>query len=74
MDVVVLLPARLFQWMAQLTRRMVDGDLTLTFEMLRDANGFIYDRRFGIGFSMSVGGGDAKPLNELNAPQGTNPR
>ena len=62
------------QWMAQLTRRMVDGDLTLTFEMLRDANGFIYDRRFGIGFSMSVGGGDAKPLNELNAPQGTNPR
>jgi hypothetical protein len=44
------------QWTAQLTRRMVDGDLTLTYEVVRDEDGHIYDRRFFVNFSMSVGG------------------
>lgn len=44
------------QWMAQITRRMVDGDLSLTYEVVRAEDGHIYDRRFGIGFSMTIGG------------------
>ena len=44
------------QWMVQLTRRMVDGELSLTYELVRNTEGMIYDRRFGIGFSMTVGG------------------
>jgi hypothetical protein len=44
------------QWMIQLTRRMVDGDLSLTYELVRNNEGMIYDRRFGIGFSMTLGG------------------
>jgi hypothetical protein len=62
--------SRADEWMAQITRRMVDGDLTLTYELLRDSDGNIYDRRIGVGFSMSVGGGDAKPLSELPSPRG----
>jgi hypothetical protein len=56
------------QWLTQLTRRMVDGDLSLTFEMLRDENGNIYDRRIGVGFSMSIGGGTPEPLNKVPTP------
>jgi hypothetical protein len=54
------------QWLAQLTRRMVDGDLTLTYELLRDDDGVIYDRRFGVGFTLSLGGapGTAAPAGE----------
>jgi hypothetical protein len=59
------------EWLAQITRRMVDGDLTFTFELLRDSDGTIYDRRFGVGFSMSLGGSDAKPLSELPPPRGS---
>jgi hypothetical protein len=44
------------QWAAQLTRHMVDGDLTLTYELMRDEDGGIYDRRVGVGFSMTIGG------------------
>ncbi len=44
------------QWLGQLTRHMVDGDLSLTYELVRDENGSIYDRRFGVGFSMAIGG------------------
>ncbi len=44
------------QWLAQLTRRMVDGDLTLTYELVRAEDGHIYDRRFGVGFTMTIGG------------------
>lgn len=44
------------RWTAELTRRMVDGDLTLTYELIRDDEGHIYDRRFGVRFSMSLGG------------------
>lgn len=44
------------QWMAQLTRRMVDGDLSLTYEVMREEDGHIYDRRFGVSFSMTIGG------------------
>lgn len=44
------------QWMAQLTRHMVDGDLTLTYELVRNEDGNIYDRRLGVGFSMTIGG------------------
>jgi hypothetical protein len=60
------------EWLAQMTRRMVDGDLTFTFEFLRDTDGTIYDRRFSVGFSMSLGGNGAKPLAELPPPRGTN--
>ena len=49
------------QWTGQLSRRMVDGELSLTFELVRDENGTIYDRRFGIGFSMTVGGSAERP-------------
>ena len=42
--------------MIQLSRRMVDGELSLTYELVRNTEGMIYDRRFGIGFSMTVGG------------------
>ncbi len=51
------------QWMAQITRRMVDGDLSLNYEMLRDENGHIYDRRIGVNFSMSIGGGPSDSHN-----------
>jgi hypothetical protein len=44
------------QWMAQLTRKMVDGDLSLTYELVRDEDGRIYDRRFGVNFTMTIGG------------------
>jgi hypothetical protein len=44
------------QWTAQITRRMVDGDLTVTYELVRAEDGHIYDRRFGIGFTMTIGG------------------
>ena len=47
------------QWMAQLTRRMVDGDLSLTYEVVRAEDGHIYDRRFGVSFSMTIGGAAA---------------
>jgi hypothetical protein len=61
------------QWLVQLTRRMVDGDLSLTYELVRDLDGAIYDRRFGIGFSMSVGGTGDRPAG-IQAPSGQRPR
>ena len=57
------------QWLAQLTRRMVDGELSLTYELVRDTSGFIYDRRFGIGFSMTLGGSGDRPAG-TPAPAG----
>lgn len=51
------------QWMAQLTRRMVDGDLSLTYELVRDEDGSIYDRRFGVSFSMTIGGAPGGPAS-----------
>jgi len=61
------------QWMAQLTRRMVDGELTLTYEIVRNEDGNIYDRRFGVGFSMSLGG-TAERQPGTQAPSGFNAR
>ena len=61
------------QWTAGLTRRMVDGDLTFTFEVVRDEDGDIYDRRFGVGFSLTVGGAPTRPLG-AGAPYGDGTR
>jgi len=56
------------QWMAQLTRRMVDGDLSLTYELVRDEDGSIYDRRFGVAFSLTLGGAPGVPTSSnINA-------
>lgn len=57
------------QWLAQLSRRMVDGELSLTYELVRDTSGVIYDRRFGIGFSMTLGGSGDRPAG-TPAPSG----
>ncbi len=57
------------QWLVQLTRRMVDGDLSLTYEVVRAEDGSIYDRRFGVSFSMTIGGTANGPsTNSMAAP------
>jgi hypothetical protein len=61
------------RWTAELTRRMVDGDLTLTYELLRDESGHIYDRRFGVGFSMSLGPNGDKSSSGNSTPNAFNP-
>jgi hypothetical protein len=48
-------------WSLQLTRRMVDGELTLFYDVVHNTTGELYDRRIGLGFSLSLGGG---PDNE----------
>lgn len=48
-------------WLVEVTRRMVDGDLFLGYEFVRDTSGTVSDRRVSIGFTL--GGGD-KPLGE----------
>ena len=48
---------------------VVDGELSLTYELVRDTSGFIYDRRFGIGFSMTLGGSGDRPAG-TPAPAG----
>ena len=42
-------------WGAQLTRRMVDGEWSLFYELVRDGLGDVYDRRLGFSLSLSVG-------------------
>ena len=44
-------------WLVQLTRRMVDGDLFLGYQFLRDTAGVISDRRVSIGFTLAGGTG-----------------
>lgn len=44
-------------WALQLTRRMVDGELTLFYDVVHNSTGELYDRRIGLGFSLSLGGG-----------------
>jgi hypothetical protein len=39
-------------WFLQLTRDMVDGELTLSYEYQTNASGGVYDQRFGIGFTL----------------------
>jgi hypothetical protein len=39
-------------WLIELRRRMVEGDLFLGFEFLRDEQGDVSDQRFTIGFSL----------------------
>ena len=42
-------------WLVQLTRRMVDGDLFLGFQHLRDEDGGASDERISIGFTLAGG-------------------
>ena len=39
-------------WRSELVRRVVEGDLFLSGEYVRDENGDLYDRRFVIGFTL----------------------
>ena len=48
-------------WLIEVTRRMVDGDLFLGFQFIRDEFGSVSDRRVSIGFTL---GGSAKPLSD----------
>jgi len=48
-------------WLIEVTRRMVDGDLFLGFQLVRDELGVISDRRVSVGFTL---GGSAKPLSD----------
>lgn len=41
-------------WMVELTRRMVDGDLFLGFQFLRDEDGGPSDERVSIGFTLTA--------------------
>ncbi len=45
-------------WLIEVTRRMVDGDLFLGYEFVRDETGEISDRRISIGFTLAAGGSD----------------
>ncbi len=42
-------------WLIELTRRMVEGDLFLGFEFLRDEEGRVSDHRVSIGFTLGGG-------------------
>ena len=48
-------------WLIEVTRRMVDGDLFIGFQFIRDEFGLVADRRVSIGFTL---GGGAKPLSD----------
>ena len=48
-------------WLIEVTRRMVDGDLFIGFQFIRDEFGLVADRRVSVGFTL---GGGAKPLSD----------
>jgi hypothetical protein len=48
-------------WLIEITRRMVDGDLFLGYQFVRDESGVVSDRRISIGFTL---GGSATPLSD----------
>ena len=48
-------------WLIEVTRRMVDGDLFLGYQFVRDESGAVSDRRVSIGFTL---GGGATPLSD----------
>jgi hypothetical protein len=43
------------QWELQATRRMVDGELTLFYQVVHNPDGSLYDQRIGVGFSTTLG-------------------
>jgi hypothetical protein len=51
---VILIPggASVDTWSATVARRMVDGELFLSYEHVRDASGAVQDNRIGIGFTL----------------------
>lgn len=53
-------------WSWKLLRRMVDGDLTLGFELVRDVDGVLFDRRVSLGFTI-LGGGTNESLSNYGA-------
>ena len=48
--------AAIEEWHLQLTRRMVDGELYIFGDFIRNDDGSIYDKRIGAGFSLTLGG------------------
>ncbi len=46
------------QWHLQLTRRMVDGEVYFFGDFIRNDDGSVYDKRVGVGFSMTLGSQD----------------
>lgn len=52
------------QWHLQLTRRMVDGEVYFFGDFIRNDDGSIYDKRVGVGFSMTLGSQDASVMPE----------
>jgi hypothetical protein len=52
------------QWHLQLTRRMVDGEVYFFGDFIRNDDGSVYDKRVGLGFSLTMGSSEPSPTAE----------